>query len=167
MNAEWVFAYGSNMNLCDLRAWLANHGYDADGILKATRARLDGYALVWNYYSHTRCGGAANIEPRKGETVYGVALRVTTGALEGIDAKEGHPKYYTRGGSEKDKVRTCLLPAETPVDCWLYRALRERCSDENEWPTRCYLRLVIEAAQKRGLPDEYVEKLRATPVCDE
>ena len=53
---EWVFAYGSNLHIEDLKHWLRHYGYCDQGIIQGLPAILDDYRLVWNY-SPVRQGG--------------------------------------------------------------------------------------------------------------
>ena len=92
---EWVFAYGSNLHIQDLKHWLRHYGYSDEGIIQVLPAILDNYRLVWNYYSPVRKGGAANVEPAPGHQVLGALLELTPETLPGIDRKEGHPKRYS------------------------------------------------------------------------
>lgn len=161
-NEHWVFAYGSNMNPDDLRGWLVERGYRADGILQVERAVLPGYRLIWNYYSTTRNGGAANIEPWEGRELPGVALRVDSETFKAIDQKEGHPDYYDRG----DSPRTVRLHSGQLVKAWVYVAVPSKCRAYPVWPCRAYLSKVIDAARTHGLPDWHIAELEATPTAD-
>lgn len=158
----WVFAYGSNMDLEDLRRWFGERGHDANGIQAAECAVLPGYRLVWNYYSPGRRGGAANIEPQIGHELPGVALKVDAAALGAIDAKEGHPRYYSRG----DRKMPIRLRDSGEVEAWVYIALPERCSATPVRPRRNYLGLMIAAAERYHFPDWYLNELGATPTAD-
>ena len=57
---HWVFAYGSNMHLPDLKRWLGAQGCSKTGIHQITPAILEGFELVWNYWSPVRQGGAVS-----------------------------------------------------------------------------------------------------------
>lgn len=164
MNAEleWVFAYGSNMSLKDLRDWFARKGYGEPRIARVERAILPDYRLVWNYYSTSRKGGAANVERADGGTLPGLALLVSANTREAIDAKEGHATYYCRGTSPVPVV----LADGTPISAWLYVAVVSRCKPTAQPPTRAYLDLLISAAEEHGLPDDHVAMLKATPTAD-
>jgi gamma-glutamylcyclotransferase (GGCT)/AIG2-like uncharacterized protein YtfP len=159
----WIFAYGSNMNLGDLRRWLAENGVPTDGILKARPATLPGYRTVWNYRSKARGGGAANITQAVGRDLPGVALRVDGPTLAAIDKKEGHPEVYSRG----NRRHAILLGDATEVEAWVYVARPERCSDRGEWPRREYLDLLLDGARKHGLPPWRVRELEVTPTFDD
>jgi len=80
MDRVLIFAYGSNMNPEDVSNWLKGSDYDPQRISKlienliksAKVGVLEGYELVWNYYSSTRGGGAVNIQERVRKEVWGV-----------------------------------------------------------------------------------------------
>lgn len=160
MPNEWIFAYGSNMHLDDLRRWLRNNGHATDGIISVVRATLRGYQLVWNYYSTGRQGGAANIELSSGANLPGVALEVTRSMREAIDEKEGCPRYYARESASLE------LDDGTAIIASIYVARAERCKETPQWPTRAYRDLMVEAAREHGLPSEHVDSLKRVNVRD-
>lgn len=160
---EWVFAFGSNMHLADLRRWLGERGYATDDIHAAVPARLAGYELVWDYYSPPRRGGAANIQPASERTLYGVALQVGPNAWRGIDHKEGHPHRYHRGAQPQ---RLELADGHS-VAAWVYRV-----QPAFRWPyfippRRNYLQLMLEAAVALDLPDAHINALRRVTVLED
>lgn len=160
---EWTFAYGSNMSIDDLQAWFAQKGHTAARVERVEPATLPGYRLIWNYYSNSRKGGAANVERAAGQILPGVALLVSCETLSAIDKKEGHPKYYSRG-----EARVPVQLADgTSIDAWLYVAVADRCRSATVPPRRAYLDIMILAAERVGLPAEHVAILRATPTADD
>jgi gamma-glutamylcyclotransferase (GGCT)/AIG2-like uncharacterized protein YtfP len=159
---EWVFAYGSNMNLDDLSAWLSRHGYATDGITTFVRATLRDHHLVWNYYSNARGGGAANVEASPGHVLPGIALRVDAATRAAIDEKERHPNYYSRG----TRTYELLTEGGSTIDAWVYSVRPERCRATAEWPTRMYRSLLVEAAIVHALPEEHISYLEQLPVRD-
>jgi len=160
---DWVFAYGSNMHMVDLRRWLAENGHGAGGIHRVEPATLPGYRLAWNYRSRTRNGGAANVAPAEGRVLPGLALLVDAVTLRALDMKEGHPSWYDRGASR----HTLRLHAGGVVDGWVYVATAARCSVDAVWPRREYLELLVVAAREHGLPHAHVAELEATPTADD
>jgi gamma-glutamylcyclotransferase (GGCT)/AIG2-like uncharacterized protein YtfP len=158
----WVFAYGSNMDVDHLRDWLDKKGYRLDGLLRVEPATLAGYRLVWNYYSKSRNGGAANVEPCEGREISGLALSVDPKTLKAIDQKEGHPTFYSRGSSQL----TARLNNGEEIGAWLYVVVHTRCENTPVWPRREYLELLIKAARKYGLPAGYIGELEATSTAD-
>lgn len=153
----WTFAYGSNMDLEELCAWLRSRQH-ATSVRDPMPAMLLDHRLVWNYYSRNRQGGAANVERYPGSVVHGLLLRIDERTLCGIDAKEGHPCFY-----ERRPVSVRSRDGRT-FDAVCYYALPSRCSDEPVWPTRSYLQVVVAAARKHGLDESYVAALEQTPT---
>jgi len=159
-NLEWVFAYGSNMNLDDLRRWLGEHGHRACSIERFAPAVLADYQLVWNYFSGRRNGGAANIEVARGARLPGLALYVDAATFAAIDEKEGHPHWYSRGTTPL----ACQLLDGTAIEAWVYIARPEHCTTVPQWPTREYRDLLVSAAIMHGLPAEHVAALQQVTV---
>ena len=155
-------AYGSNMHLPDLRAWLDRHRFPTDGILDARAAVLPDFALVWNYFAAARSGGAANVEPRRQSEVHGVALCVDDATLAGIDAKEGHPTLYDRG---PQPLAVRWSDDQGGVSAWVYQVVPAQRSATPVFPTSHYLGLLLEGGRAFGLSETYLESLRssATP----
>ena len=162
MELEWVFAYGSNMNLDDLRAWLTQGGHATDGIKSIARAILRDHKLVWNYYSKGRNGGAANVEASPGRVLPGIALQVDSATRAAIDQKEGHPTYYSRGTATYE----LLTDSGLTIAAWVYVARPERCKATSEWPTREYRELLVVAAIAHALPEAHITYLKQLPVRD-
>lgn len=154
--AEWVFAYGSNLNLEDLRHWLAHYGYPPNGVLQVLPARLPGYELVWNYYSPVRQGGAANVQPANDRCVFGALLQISAETLPGIDKKEGHPTRYSRGNH---LVATEPLPNGAVTQAWLYQVQPAFRTQAPCRPTAEYLEIMLQGIAQVGLPDEWVKQV--------
>ncbi len=161
-NSEWVFAYGSNMHVGNLRGWLAANEHHVDGIRRVEPALLAGYRLVWNFRSISRDGGAANIEPCAGRDLPGLALSIDTKTLLAIDQKEGHPRNYNRSSSRWGIQLRC----GKEISAWVYVAVPERCSVKSVPPRRAYLELLLNAAKEHDLPEWYVAELEATATAD-
>jgi hypothetical protein len=160
---HWVFAYGSNMHLPDLKRWLGAQGFPKTGIHRVAPARLEGFELVWNYWSPVRQGGAANVQPAppKG-SVFGALLEVDTPTLLALDTKEGHPERYSR---DPEPLRCHPLNKSAPVNAWVYRVTADYRSTEPIPPAPSYLALLIEGAEELELPGTYIDTLRTTPIA--
>jgi len=155
-----VFAYGSNMHLGDLGAWMARHGHGSALIHSASPAVLHHFELVWNYHSAVRQAGAANLRERSGARAHGVVLEVNRAGLRAIDVKEGHPHRYGRGHAPKEVE----LGAGGTANAWVYLVQPEYIIDRPVLPTAHYLALMVEGAESHALPGQYVESLRRMPV---
>jgi gamma-glutamylcyclotransferase (GGCT)/AIG2-like uncharacterized protein YtfP len=157
---HWVFAYGSNMELGDLEHWFTRSNEPWGRLLEVSRAQLPDFRLVWNFYSETRRGGAANVEPCQGHTLHGLALLVDDVVFAGIDKKEGYPHVYDRAQSLVE------LASGTSVEAWVYRVNPERTLSEFVAPTRHYRGLLIQGARAHGLPAFYIEELERLTTRD-
>ena len=96
------FAYGSNLNLHDLREWERDHGYATNGeksFVDSIRI-LDGIfflpdrQLKFPYKSVRREGGVLDVAPKLGHAVAGKLFEVENWNL--LDAKEGAPHVYKK-----------------------------------------------------------------------
>jgi hypothetical protein len=157
---DWVFAYGSNMNLADVRRWLVERQYRVDGVLRVEPATLPGYKLVWNYYSRGRASGAANVEPCTDRDLPGLALQVDAATLAAIDRKEGRPQSYDRGS---DRLTVRLRKGED-IAAWVYVAVPSKRQASPVPPCRSYLQLLVDAAREHSLP--HLAELEATRTSD-
>lgn len=157
MATDFTFAYGSNMNVSELRSWLEGGGFDSSLIVDATPALLDGYDFVWNYYSRGRDGGACNLAPKENSTIWGVVVEFQESLLKAFDRKEGHPYFYSRGDK---RVAVRRVKDDQIVQAWLYLAKPNRSPTGNMLPTREYKRIVLEAALFWNFPADYMEKIR-------
>jgi len=159
---DWVFAYGSNMDVDDLCRWLKARGHPEPRVARVEVALLSDFRLVWNYRSGARRGGAANVEPAEGKELPGLALQVDAPTLAGIDLKEGHPHRYRRG-PKRVPVR---LESGELERAWLYVVLPEFTLGELVPPRRAYLELLLRAAERHAFPAWYVAELGRTPTAD-
>ncbi len=161
MAQDWIFAYGSNMNRSDLRSWLESEGFDSSLLLEAIPATLEGYDFVWNYYSISRGGGTANLEPKEKSTICGVLLKIDETLLKAFDRKEGHPFFYSRGEERRPVRRNDT--GET-VLAWIYFAKPNRGARRDIWPSRNYKKIVLNAADFWRFPEDYIKKIKAWPT---
>ena len=157
-----VFAYGSNLDLPDLQRWLAARGWGHLSPIAVEVAALVDWRLVWNYRSDARRGGAANVTPAPGATVWGAVLTVDEDLLRALDQKEGHPGRYRR-----ERVPVLRASAESDgAEAWVYVVTEPFLSDERIPPTAAYLEVVVRGARALGLPAEYVDAVAATETRD-
>ncbi len=154
----WVFAYGSNMHLPDLARWIASRDLPPPRVQCLRLATLREHAIVWNYRSPGRRGGAANVAPAPGQAVPGVALLVDAATLHAIDRKEGHPARYSRGTTPK----ALELLTGGSMHAWVYEVTDAWRQPRQVPPRPEYLNLVIEGARRFGLPEWHLRILEAT-----
>ena len=110
-------------------------------------ARLDGFELGFRRRSVRWDGGAADILPAPGRSVWGVLYELPRDALEALDAKEGAGFAYRRREVAVDldgRVITAIA----------YDVIEKEPVDVP--PTPGYAALLLAAARQRGLPRHYV-----------
>jgi cation transport regulator ChaC len=132
------FAYGSNMDTIQMR------GRCPDSVPVAT-AELFGYRFIIN------SRGVATIVEDESSIVHGVLWRTTDEDEESLDHYEGvssglYSKEYLRVKTEDDEV---------------VKALVYVAADRAEGESRNgYMKRIIEAADKMGLPETYAAELK-------
>ena len=89
MSNPLYFAYGSNMNLGQMR-------YRCPGAELEGRATLRGYRLAFGGRSRTWGGAVATIVRDRASEVDGILYRLPRADLECLDRFEGHPCVYVR-----------------------------------------------------------------------
>jgi gamma-glutamylcyclotransferase len=135
-----LFAYGSNMAGAEMEAWCPEHRFVGS-------ARLDGFRLELRRRSIRWGGGAADIVPAPGESVWGALYEVADGELDRLDRKEGEGFAYRR--IEVELADGQRASAYEVID---KEPLEVPCSPE-------YAELVVAGARERGLPDEWLREL--------
>jgi gamma-glutamylcyclotransferase (GGCT)/AIG2-like uncharacterized protein YtfP len=146
------FAYGSNLNHDDLRAWCARQRLPYPLGDLVGRAWLPDFRLVFDTYSGTRRGGVANAVRHMGYAVPGAAFKVKRRGWDTLSIKEGAPGFYfktdvtvlaeTRPGiTEPMLCATYLLP---PSDTFIR-------------PNIHYQRAIAAGYEAHGLPPEQLE----------
>lgn len=131
------FAYGSNMDLRQMRARCQN-GAQLIGI---------GTLFDWKFFINSR--GYGNIVPEPKELVLGLVFRLSTNALANLDQAEGYPNLYTR------EVHPVTL-AERVIKPLIYI---DRNTTQVGLPKPGYLEGVIEAAKRFNFSRDYIAKL--------
>ena len=137
------FAYGSNLSSSEMD--LACPGNRFVGA-----ARLDGHRLEFRRRSVRWGGGAADMVPVDGESIWGALYELPEGALESLDRKEGAGFAYRR-------VDVKVVLDGEPRPAVAYEV--EPKEPEEVAPGANYLRLLRAGAAERGLPGEYVEAI--------
>lgn len=93
---QFYFAYGSNLDLHDWRAYCRRHGLHADGLQPLHPVVAPDHSLAFTRYSKSRGGGVLDILPRPGGAVPGMLFAVCDATLAALDHKEGVPHAYER-----------------------------------------------------------------------
>ena len=179
---EWVFAYGSNMDLDDLDRWHRWREQPKGTIARVEVAELPNWRLCWHYFSAVRQGGVANVEWSPGDTVYGLLLLVDNVQLQAIDRKEGHPARYLRQRARVLRADSTLgrVPVISPPEragapgtvpfigetAWIYVVQSTYHRVEPTLPRQDYLGLMIRAAHRYEFPHWYIDQLESLPTLD-
>ncbi len=142
----WYFAFGANMNEHVLVARRRIRPSSAEP------ARLLDHQLAFDAPGLPLFERAfANVHPSPGRVVHGVLYTFAWPDLRRLDRMEGEGTRYvrTRGSVARSNGEQ--------VSAWYYRA---RWARAGRAPSRRYLALVVEAAERWGLPEDYVAHLR-------
>lgn len=141
------FAYGSNLNEADFKAWSHKNGFSADCLRRIGMAYLPDETLAFDYRSSGRNGGVLNIRPARGCVVEGYLYEVTGDGWNALDRKEGAPRFYRR------KLVTVLRPDGSETKAATYRVIPERREDF-VLPATDYLELCRSARERLELEAE-------------
>jgi gamma-glutamylcyclotransferase (GGCT)/AIG2-like uncharacterized protein YtfP len=147
-SAVLYFAYGSNLNLTDMRTRCPDARAEAP-------ARLRGWRLIFR--------GVADIEPAEGCSVYGALWWLSPRDVRSLDAYEGAPTHYLQ--------RTL----EVETDAGLRQAMTYIMASEayHGLPSAWYLERIEEGFRDWSLPigelqralDQTREQLRSLGVA--
>ena len=144
MSRSLYFAYGSNLNLRHFKR-------RCPGAVALGRARLPDYKLAFTRYNRTHKGGVADIVPEPAAEVWGALYDVDDACLATLDEYEGVPRSYRR-----EAVRVF-------DDQGVRREAQAYVANQTGAfaPSRQYLSIIVEGARDHGLPEEYIESIRA------
>ena len=148
------FAYGSNLNLSDLREWERKHGYATNGEKSFVDSIniLDGifflpdHQLQFTYNSTGREGGVLDVTPKTGHAVAGKLIEVEDWNL--LDTKEGAPHVY-----EKIEITVNDEDGKT-FDAFTY-VVRSRNKVEYVKPNQKYVGIVSDGYKEFGILQKF------------
>ncbi len=146
----WYFAYGSNL---DPGTFLGRRGMRPQ---EARAGRLDAFELCFDLPVGPGERGVANVRPKEGARIWGVAYRLDAAACNHLDRTEGVPRGSYIRLPVKVTTEAGLLPAFT------YHSAH---GQPGRKPSRRYLGLLLTGARYHGLPADYVEWLRSLPLA--
>ncbi len=142
------FAYGSNLDLDDWRAWCARCGEDPGGLSDTgLRGWLPDRVLRFDYRSPVRRGGCLDPLPWPGQLVAGALFDAEDATWRALDHKEGAPQRYRR----VDTV--ALLPDGHTRPCVTYEVTAAWRSGFHV-PADGYLDVVLRGRAALGVEDE-------------
>ena len=148
------FAYGSALSKRHIGEWSAEHGVDARLFARGAPALLKGYRLVFDVESRFWGGRVANLAKEDEGEVHGVLFEIPPPAKEAVLRKEG----VSTGLSEEIDVSVEVEGKTAAAKAFVARP--EKRGEEGPASGRL-LAYLIEGAQERGLPEHWVEHLRA------
>lgn len=153
---QWVFTYGSSMNLDSLLERARAFGCERSDFLLSRPATLQGYELCWNYFSNRWSSGAANIVAAPGKSLPGVVFKVSEPALRAVDEEEGHPTRRTRGDLPLSVSLSQADGTEQIVSAWVYSVQLYMTNEERVEPSSEYVGIMREGARLHGINPSYI-----------
>jgi AIG2-like family len=112
-------------------------------------AELPGHRLAFLRRSIRWQGGAADIVPSPGDSVWGVLWELPLGLGE-LDAKEGSGKAYRRRDVE-------VLTDGGPKRAIAYEVIRKEARQVA--PTGDYVETMLAGAREHGLPENWLQRI--------
>ena len=150
--SQLYFAYGSNLNLKDLREFEKRNGINekksfvdsiniSDGIFF-----LPDYQLQFSIYSKGREGGVLDVIPKTGHAVAGKLFEVDNWDL--LDLKEGSPNFY------KKISITVIDENGKTFDAFTY-VVNSKNKRNYVKPNQNYVKVVSEGYKEFGILDKF------------
>ena len=151
----YYFTYGSNMDEDDLGIWCKKQMLPFPQWEFRGTAYLKNYKLVFNYFSESRSGGAANLVVLDESIVYGLLFKVNEADLDTIRKKEGFPRYY-------EEILVTVINNEKSIsDVITFKVVNSREKQQHQPPTKHYMGLILKNAVKYDFPLGYIESLKS------
>jgi gamma-glutamylcyclotransferase (GGCT)/AIG2-like uncharacterized protein YtfP len=133
------FAYGSNMSRGPMRS-------------RCPTAQECGLAILCGHRFVIMANGYASVVPAIGQNVHGILWQIGPPDLCALD------EYEDVAGGLYRHAMLPVLQADRLVNALVYLG----CEQREGRPRPGYLALVLEAARDCGLPQDYIERLRAS-----
>ena len=150
MAPRYSFAYGSNTDTEDWRAWCARTGHEPAALKAIGTGILPDARIAFDFFGRGRGGGVLNFQPRLGGYVEGVVLEVSEAGWRALDQKEGVPHAYQR------RQRHIILPDGQALEAIAYQVIPERQEDFVA-PPPAYLNAVRRGFAAHGLHPRVLE----------
>jgi gamma-glutamylcyclotransferase len=144
VEAADYFAYGANMSAVMMHANCPEHRFLGPALLA-------GHRLAFTRRSVRTGTGVADVIADAGSGVWGALYRLSPGDLEQLDRKEGAGAAYVH---KTVSVRGAGGAARSAL---LYTVHVKEPAEVQ--PGAAYVRLLIDGARERGLPESYVASL--------
>jgi gamma-glutamylcyclotransferase len=138
------FAYGSNMSSAQIASWCPDPRPLGPAQLPDHRLAFLRRSIRWD-------GGAADIVPARGESVWGVLWKLPLGLGE-LDAKEAAGDAYRRRALD-------VLHNGEPTPAVAYEVIRKEPADVP--PRREYIEAMLAGAREHGLPKSWLHRIES------
>ena len=147
----YYFAYGSNMAARIMKQWCSR-------FVVLGPARLDDYRLAFTRPSQRWGGGAADVLPARGDSVWGVLYEIDTAVQIVLDEKEGLGIAYQH--------LDCIAwwEGEHQYPALTYTVIDK--ADPELHPSPAYKQTLLEGALENGLPADYLAFLLKIEMAD-
>ena len=140
------FAYGSNMNIFELKKYLCDSDFKIIG-----PGYLENYIFTYRSFINRKLSGKANIEKRKNSRVYGLIVKINKNCKK-IDKKEGlHLGLYYKYSSLKIKH----ISSHKTYTCFSY-TMNKNMIDDFSNPSQKYRKRILSGAKMIDLPTQYI-----------
>ncbi len=138
----WYFAYGSNLNVDQLKARIGQWQL-------SKRALVRNYRMAFNVYSKKRNGYTANLQASDNfeDTVSGVVYRISPIQLKELEKFEGIP-----AGDVAVELEDGNEISHAKVFIW-------KTVEKEHEPPKDYRRLIEAGLQQHGYPDATIRKI--------
>lgn len=147
------FAYGSNLCPQQMKQRCASTRFVSVAALAGHRLCFPRISRSWGG------GGVAGIVADSGATAFGAVYEITEEDLAIMDGYEGHPHDYLR-----TEISVTPLQNDGSFFCWSYIAVPQ--AGAPFLPVQAYLARMIGGAEAHGLPQHYIDALKAQKVLE-
>ena len=141
------FAYGSNMNIFELKKYLCDKDFKIIG-----PGYLENYIFTYRYFINRKLSGKANIEKRINSKVYGLIVKINKNCKR-LDKKEGiHLGLYHK--QRNLKIKHCNN--NKTYKCFSYIMDKNQIEDFSN-PSKKYRQRIMSGASMLNLPITYIK----------
>ena len=141
------FAYGSNMNIFELKKYLCDKDFKIIG-----PGYLENYIFTYRTFTTRQLSAKANIEQRKNSKVYGLIVKINKNCSK-LDKKEGiHLGLYHK--QRNLKIKHCNN--NKTYKCFSYIMNTDKIEDFGN-PSKKYRQRIMSGASILDLPNPYIK----------
>ena len=144
------FAYGSNMNIAELKKYCCNKNITIVG-----PGYLDNYIFRYRLIKgKLPIKAKANIEPRKGSKVYGLIINID-GSLDKLHKKEGVLDFIYEI-NKNFKIHS--ISDKKIYNCFSY-VMKNDIKLEQGRPSYCYYKKILDGCNSFNFPKSYLKRI--------